>query len=125
MPDVGTEFSFCGNRFMIAKSNIDVANLGLFILSHVLVPPKQSVALTSFYFPIYFQSDYLNIVKYKHRISMYSMCMNGYVSGNFIRNNLLYIDGRPCSYGNIARFINSSRCSLFSTNFSFKEHLSD
>ena len=33
---------------MIVKSNIDVANLGLFILSHVLVPPKQLVALMPF-----------------------------------------------------------------------------
>ena len=39
--DVRTKFSFCGNSYMIAKSKIDVANLGLFILSHVFVPPKQ------------------------------------------------------------------------------------
>jgi hypothetical protein len=31
---------FCGNNYMISKSKIDVANLGLFILSHVFVPPK-------------------------------------------------------------------------------------
>ena len=66
--DVGTKFSFCGNHFMISKSNIDVANLGLFILSHVLVPPKQSVALVPLYDPIYCRSYYLNIVKYKHSI---------------------------------------------------------
>ena len=63
VPDVGTKFSFCGNHFMIAKSNIDATNLGLFILSHVLVPPKQSIALMSFCGPIYCQPDYLNIVK--------------------------------------------------------------
>ena len=40
IPNVRTEFSFCGNRFMISKSNIDVANIGLFILSYVHVPPK-------------------------------------------------------------------------------------
>jgi hypothetical protein len=48
VPVVGIEFSFCGHSHMIAKSNIDVANLGLFILSHVFVPPKQLVALMSF-----------------------------------------------------------------------------
>ena len=73
--------------------------------------------------PIYCRSDYLNIVKYKHRISMYSMCMNGYVSINFNGNNLLYIDGHPHIHGNFAGFINSSRFSLFSANCSFEEHL--
>jgi hypothetical protein len=43
MPDVGTKFSFYGNIYMIGKSKIDVANIGLFILSHVSIPPKQSV----------------------------------------------------------------------------------
>ena len=90
--DVGIQFSFCGNRFMIAKSNIDAANLGLFILSHVLVPPKKLVALTPFFGHIYYRSDYFNIVKYKYDISMYSMYMNGYVSWNFNRKNFLYID---------------------------------
>ena len=46
--DVGTKFSFCGNFYMIAKSNIDAANFGLFIFSHVLVPPKQSIAFIAF-----------------------------------------------------------------------------
>jgi hypothetical protein len=95
VPDVGTKFSFCGNSYMISKSKIDVANLGLFILSHVFIPPKQSVTLMPFCGPLYSRSDYLNIVKYKHNISMYSMCMNGYASGNFNRKNLLYIDGHP------------------------------
>jgi hypothetical protein len=40
VPNVGTKFSFCGNNYMISKSKIDVANLGLFILSHVFIPPK-------------------------------------------------------------------------------------
>ena len=40
VPYIGTRLSFCGIHFMISKSNIDVANLGLFILSHVLVPVK-------------------------------------------------------------------------------------
>jgi hypothetical protein len=40
VPDVGTKFSFCGNSYMISKSKVDVANLGLFILSHVFVPSK-------------------------------------------------------------------------------------
>ena len=75
--------------------------------------------------PIYCQSDYLNIVKYKHNISMYSMCMNGYVYVNFKRRKLLYIDGHPHTPGKIAGFINSSRCSLFSTNCSFEEHVND
>ena len=74
---------------MIAKSNSDVVNLGLFIHSHVLVPPKQSVSLIPPFGPIYYRFDYFNIVKYKHRISKYSMCMNGYVSGNLNRKNLL------------------------------------
>ena len=48
VPDVGTKFYFCGNSYMISKSKIDVANIGLFILSHVSISPKQSVALMSF-----------------------------------------------------------------------------
>ena len=56
---------------------------------------------------------------------MYSMCMNGYVSVNFNKKNLLYIDGHPCTHGNIVEFINNSRCSLFSANCSFQEHLND
>ena len=83
VPDVGTEFSFCGNSYMISNSKIDVANIGLFILSHVSVPPKQSIACMSFCVPLYSQSDYLNIVKYKHNISMYNMCMTDYASGKF------------------------------------------
>ena len=111
---------FCGNHFMISKSNIDAANLGLFILSHVPVPPKHSIKLMSFCGPIYCHSNYLNIVKYKHNISMYSMRMNGYASRKFNRNNMLYIDGRPHTHGNIAGLINSSRCSLFSANCSLR-----
>jgi hypothetical protein len=53
VPNVGTKFYFCGNSYMISKSKIDVANLGLFILSHVFVPPKQLVALVLFYGPLY------------------------------------------------------------------------
>jgi hypothetical protein len=98
---------------MIAKSKIDVANLGLFILSHVFIPPKQSVALMPFCGPLYSQSDYLNIVKYKHIISMYIMCMNDYASRKFNMKNLLYIDDHPHTHGNIVGFINSCRCSLF------------
>jgi hypothetical protein len=71
VPNVGTKIYFSGNSYMISKSKIDVANLGLFILSHVSVPPKQSVALIPFFGPLYSQSDYLNILKYKHNISMY------------------------------------------------------
>ena len=78
-----------------------------------------------FFRPIYYRSDYLNIVKYKHMISMYSVCMNGYASGHFNRKNSLYIDGHPCTHGNIVGFINSSRCSLFSANCSFEEHFND
>ena len=105
-PDGGIEFSFCGNSYMIVKSNINVVNLALFILSHVIVPPKQSVALMPFCGPLYSRSDYLNIVKYKNSISMYSMCMNGYVSRKFNRKNLLYIDGCPQTHGNIVGLIN-------------------
>ena len=61
--DVGTRFFFCGNSYMVAKSNIDATNLGFFILSHVFVPPKQSVALMPFCGPLYSRPDYLNIVK--------------------------------------------------------------
>ena len=78
-----------------------------------------------FFGPIYYQSGYLNIVKYKHSISMYSMCMNGYVSRKFNRKNLLYLDGRPQIHGNIVGFINSSRNSLFSANCSFEEYFND
>jgi hypothetical protein len=78
---------------MVSKSKIDVANLRLFIFSPVFYPPKQLVALMTFCGPLYSHLDYLNIVKYKHIISMYSMCMNGYASGKFNRKNLLYIDG--------------------------------
>ena len=63
IPDVGTKISFCGNIFMISKSNIDAANTGLFILSHTRVPPKILVALMAFSSPIYCQLDYLYIVK--------------------------------------------------------------
>ena len=107
---------------MIAKYNIDATNIGLFILSHILIHPKHSVALIPFGGPIYCRSDYLNIIKYKHIISMYSMCMNGYAFGKFNRKNLLYLEARPCIHGSIARFINSFRCSLFSENCSCKEH---
>ena len=40
VPHVGTELSFYGNNFMIDKSKINDVSLGLFILSHVLVPHK-------------------------------------------------------------------------------------
>ena len=53
------------------------------------------------------------------------MCMNGYVSGNFNMKNLLYIDGHPCTHGNIIGFINSCRCSLFHANYSFEEHTNE
>ena len=46
--NVGIKFSFCGNSYMILKSKIDVANLGLFILSHVFAPPKQLVTFMHF-----------------------------------------------------------------------------
>lgn len=77
VPDIGTKFSFYGNSYMISNSKIDAFNLGLFILSHVLVPPEQSIELIAFCGPLYSHFDYLNIIKYKHNISMYSMCMKG------------------------------------------------
>jgi hypothetical protein len=95
VPDVGTKFFFCGNSYMISKSKIDVENLGFFILSHVFVTPKQLMTLIPFCDPLYSRSDYLNIVKYKHNIFMYSMCMHGYAYGNFNMKNLLYINGHP------------------------------
>lgn len=110
---------------MISKSKIDVTNLGLFILSHVFIPPKQLIAIMPFYVPLYSKSNYLNIIKYKHSIYMYNMCMNGYAYGNFNKKNLLYIDARPRTHGNIASFINSCRFSLFSANCSFKKHSND
>jgi len=125
IPNVGTEFFFCGNSYMISKSKIYVANLRLFILSHAFVPPKQSVTLMPFCGPLYSQYNYLNIVKYKHRISMYSMCMNGYSFGNINKKNLLYIESHPRTHGNIIGFINSCRASLFSANCSFEEKSND
>ena len=62
VPDVGTEFFFCSNNYVIDKSNKDASNLGFFILSHVFFPPKQSVALITFCGPPYSRSNYLNIV---------------------------------------------------------------
>ena len=53
VPDVGTDFSFCGNSYMITKSNRHVSNLGLFIFSHAFVPPKKSVVLMPFCHPLY------------------------------------------------------------------------
>ena len=53
VPYVGTEFSFCGNNYMISKFNIDAINLGLFILSHVFLPLKLSVTLMPFCGPLY------------------------------------------------------------------------
>jgi hypothetical protein len=95
VPDVGTKFSFCRNSSMISKSKIGVANIRLFIFSHVYVPPKQSITLMPYFGSFYSRSDYLNIFKYKHSISMYSICMNGYAYGNFNKKKLLYIDGLP------------------------------
>ena len=51
--------------------------------------------------------------------------MNGYVSRNFNRNNLLFIDSRPRTHGNIEGFITSSRCSIFSANYTFEEYFHD
>jgi hypothetical protein len=62
-PNVGTKLYFCGNSYTIAKSEMGVANIGLFILSHVFIPPKQSVALMPFFGPLYSLSDYFNIDK--------------------------------------------------------------
>ena len=86
---------------MIAKSKIDVANIGLFILSHVFIPPKQLLTLMPFCCPLNRHYDYLNIFKYKHSISMYNMFMNDYSYGNFNRKNLLYFDSSPQTHGNI------------------------
>ena len=124
-PDGGIEFSFCGNSYMIVKSNINVVNLALFILSHVIVPPKQSVALMPFCGPLYSRSDYLNIVKYNHNISIYITCMNGYAIVKFNRKNLLYINGHRQTHENITGFINSFKSSLFSANCFFEEHSND
>lgn len=123
--DVSIEFSFCGNNYMISKYKIDFVNLWLFILSHAFVPPKQLVALMPFCGIFYSRTNYFNIIKYKHSISMYSMCINDYASRNFNRKNLLYIDGLPCTHGNIERFINSCRCSLFIANCKFEENSKD
>jgi hypothetical protein len=116
VPNVGIGFSFCDNNYMISKSKIDVAKLGLLILSDVFIPPKESTTLMPFCGPLYSQFDYLNIVKYKHIISMYSMYMNDYDSKNLNMTNLLYINSHPHTLGNIAGFINSFRCSLFNAN---------
>ena len=116
VPDVGTTIFFFGSSYMIVKSKINVENLRFLILSHVFVPPKKSLSLMSFCGCLYSRFDYFNIVKYKHIISMYSMCMSVYASGNFNKKNLLYIDDSPRTHGNIAGFINIYRTSLFSIN---------
>jgi hypothetical protein len=56
--NVETKFSFCGNSYMIVKCKIDIANLGLFILSHIFIPPKQSITLMSFCGPLYSPSQH-------------------------------------------------------------------
>ena len=71
---------------------------------------------------LFCRSNYFNIVKYNHNISIYIMCMNGYAFGNFNSKKFLCIRGHACTYGNIVGFINSYRCSLFSTNCSFEQH---
>ena len=91
--NVGTKFPFCSNIYMITKSKIDAKNLGLFILSHVFINPKQLVAFILFCGPFYSQSNYLIIVKFKYSISMYSMWMNIYAYENFTKKILLYSDG--------------------------------
>ena len=88
VPDVGNEFSFFGNSFIIVEFKIDFAKLGLFMLSHVLIPPKQAVVLLPFCGPLYCWSDYLNIIKYNRNISMYNTRMNNYAS---IRRTCIYM----------------------------------
>jgi hypothetical protein len=106
---------------MISKSNAKVANIGLFILSHLFVPPKQSMELMPFLGPLYSRYDYLNIFKYTHNISMYSICINDYASRNFNKKNLLYIDSHPRTHRNIPGFINNCRVSsLLSEKFSLR-----
>jgi hypothetical protein len=51
---------------MITLSKMDVANMGLFILSHVFIPLKHSITLMPFCGPLSNWFDYLNIVKYKY-----------------------------------------------------------
>ena len=75
VPNFGTKFLFFGNSYMIIKFDINDDNIGLFILSHVFIRPKQLVTLMPFCGPFFSQSDYLNIVKHKHNISIYTMCI--------------------------------------------------
>jgi hypothetical protein len=54
VPNIGIEFSFCGNNYMIFKSkifksNIDDEKIGLLILSHVFVPSKYPIEIMSFF----------------------------------------------------------------------------
>ena len=56
IPNVGTEFSCCGKNYMITKSKIDAANIGLFFVSHVFFLPTQSVELIPFCGHIYCHS---------------------------------------------------------------------
>jgi hypothetical protein len=125
MLDIRTEFSFCGNNYMIFKSKIEAANLGLFIISHAFLFTKQSIAHMPLCGPLCSLFDYLNIVEYKHNISMHGMYMMDHAYGNFKRKNLLYIHGRPPTHGKIEGFINGYTCSLFSANCLFKEHSND
>ena len=45
---VRNEYSFCGNDYIIANSKIDATNIKSLIISHVFVPPKQSITRMSF-----------------------------------------------------------------------------
>jgi len=125
IPNVGNEFSFCGNTYVISKSKINVSNLRFLVLSHVFVPWKWLVTLIPFFVPLYNRYDYLNILKYKHSISIHKMCKNGYSSKKIIRKTLLFINSCSCSHTNIVGFINSYRCSLFSAIFLFEKHYNE
>ena len=72
--------------------------------------------------PLYSQYDYLDIVKYKHIIPIYIICMNTYDSINFNMKKLLYIDGHPHTHGSIVGFINGYRFSLITACCLFEEH---
>jgi len=106
------------------NSKIDVANHGLFILSHVYVPPKQWVALMSFV--VLFIINFITWILLNTNISFPCIICGWTIMllKTSIGNNC-YIDGRPRTHGNITGFIISCRSSLFSATCSFEEYSND
>lgn len=63
---------------------MDAINFGFFFLSHVFIHSTYSIILVTL-----FVFNTVDIVKYKHGISVNIMCMNGYDFENFDMNIML------------------------------------